>query len=129
MDQALSGAAKTLEAEYYAPYLAHATMEPQNCTAHVTADGVEIWVPSQNGEAALAAAAEAAGVDPSRVVVHKTILGGGFGRRGSSQDYRAASRAHRAGRGPTCQTAVVARGGHGARFLPPCGHGAFYCRA
>ena len=87
VDKALSGAAKTLEAEYYAPYLAHATMEPQNCTAHVTADGVEIWVPSQNGEAALAAAAEAAGVDPSRVVVHKTLLGGGFGRRGTSQDF------------------------------------------
>jgi isoquinoline 1-oxidoreductase subunit beta len=87
VDKALSGAAKRLEAEYYAPYLAHATMEPQTCTAHVTADGVEIWVPSQNGEAALAAAAEAAGIDPSRVVVHKTHLGGGFGRRGTSQDF------------------------------------------
>lgn len=48
---------------------------------------MEIWVPSQNGEAALAAAAEAAGIDPSRVVVHKTHLGGGFGRRGTSQDF------------------------------------------
>ena len=62
-------------------------MEPQNCTAHVTADQVEIWVPTQNGEAALAAAAAAAGMPPEKVVVHKMMLGGGFGRRGAVQDY------------------------------------------
>jgi isoquinoline 1-oxidoreductase subunit beta len=87
VDQALSAAAQRIEADYYAPYLAHATLEPQNCTAHVTAERVEIWVPTQNGEAALAAAAAAAEIDPSQVVVHKTLLGGGFGRRGSSQDF------------------------------------------
>ena len=89
---ALAKAAKRVEAEYAVPFLAHATMEPQNCTAHVTADQVEIWVPTQNGEAALAAAAHAAGVPPRKVVVHKTMLGGGFGRRGADAGLRAAWR-------------------------------------
>src|SRR5260370_31219882 len=62
-------------------------MEPQNCTAHVTPDKVEIWVSTQSGEAALAAAAAAAEVPPEKVVVHKTMLGGGFGRRGAVQDF------------------------------------------
>ena len=83
---ALSQAAKTVEAVYAAPFLAHATMEPMNCTAKVSADGVEIWVPTQNGDASLAAAAEAGGVKLSNVKVHKLHLGGGFGRRGN-QDY------------------------------------------
>ena len=78
---------KRVEAEYDVPFLGHATMEPQNCTAHVTGDKVEIWVPTQNGEAALAAAAKAAGVPPRNVVVHKMMLGGGFGRRGAMQDF------------------------------------------
>ncbi len=87
VDAALDGAAKRIEAEYYAPYLAHATMEPMNCTAHVSAGSVEVWVPTQNAEASLLAAAEAAGVAPSRVKVHNTFLGGGFGRRGAFQDF------------------------------------------
>ena len=62
-------------------------MEPQNCTAHVTPDKVEVWVPTQSGEGALAAAAAAAEVAPEKVVLHKTMLGGGFGRRGAVQDY------------------------------------------
>ena len=62
-------------------------MEPQNATAHVRGDQVEIWAPTQNGEASLAAAAHAAGVPPRNVVVHKTMLGGGFGRRGLHQDF------------------------------------------
>ena len=57
-----------------------------NCTASVTADGVEVWVPTQNIEGSLAAAAEAAGVPPEKVTAHLTLLGGGFGRRGR-QDY------------------------------------------
>jgi isoquinoline 1-oxidoreductase subunit beta len=84
---ALAGAATRVEAEYAVPFLAHATMEPQNCTAHVTGNRVEIWVPTQNGEAALAIAARAAGVPPRNVVVHKLMLGGGFGRRGVVQDF------------------------------------------
>jgi isoquinoline 1-oxidoreductase subunit beta len=87
VDSTLAKAAKRVEAEYGAPFLSHATMEPQNCTAHVTPDKVEIWVPTQSGEAALAAAADAAEVAPVKVVVHKTMLGGGFGRRGAVQDF------------------------------------------
>ncbi|MGF1614499.1 MAG: molybdopterin cofactor-binding domain-containing protein [Gammaproteobacteria bacterium] len=86
-EQALVRADKVIEADYYAPYLAHATMEPMNCTAHVTPEGVEVWVPTQNATAALMTAAQTAGVDPARVVVHNTFLGGGFGRRGTAQDY------------------------------------------
>jgi isoquinoline 1-oxidoreductase beta subunit len=62
-------------------------MEPQNCTAHVTADQVEIWAPAQDGSTALSVAADAAGVPRERVVVHKMMLGGGFGRRGTFQDF------------------------------------------
>ena len=87
VEAALAKATKRIEAEYAAPYLAHATMEPMNCTAHVTPDRVEVWVPTQSGEGALAAAAAAAEVAPEKVVMHKTMLGGGFGRRGAVQDY------------------------------------------
>jgi isoquinoline 1-oxidoreductase beta subunit len=85
--QALAGAARRIEAEYTVPFLAHATPEPQNCTAHVTGDKVEIWVPTQSGETALTVAAQAAGVPTRNVVVHRQMLGGGFGRRGVVQDF------------------------------------------
>jgi isoquinoline 1-oxidoreductase beta subunit len=85
--QALAGAARRIEAEYTVPFLAHATPEPQNCTAHVTGDKVEIWVPTQSGETALTIAAQAAGVPTRNVVVHRQMLGGGFGRRGVVQDF------------------------------------------
>jgi isoquinoline 1-oxidoreductase beta subunit len=81
----VTAAAHTVvEAEYAAPFLAHAAMEPTNCTAQVTADRVEVWVPTQNADATLLLAAKAAGVDPSQVEVHVTMLGGGFGRRGAA---------------------------------------------
>jgi isoquinoline 1-oxidoreductase subunit beta len=83
---ALTGAAKKVEAVYGTPFLNHATLEPMNCTARYMDGKVEIWVPSQNGDASLAAAAEAAGVKLSEVKVNKHHLGGGFGRRGQ-QDY------------------------------------------
>ena len=79
--RAAAGAAKTINAEYRLPYLAHATMEPMNCTAEVTADGVDVWVPSQVQTRARKAAAEAAGVSSAKVRIHTTYLGGGFGRR------------------------------------------------
>jgi isoquinoline 1-oxidoreductase beta subunit len=76
-----------LTAEYHLPYLAHATLEPQNCTAQVVGDQVDIWVPTQHGESAIAVAAAAAGVPTQNVKVHKMLLGGGFGRRGIVQDF------------------------------------------
>ena len=87
VDRALGEAVKLVEADYEVPFLAHATMEPQNCTAHVTADLVGIWAPTQDGETALAIAADAAGLPPGKVVVHKMMLGGGFGRRGIFQEF------------------------------------------
>ena len=84
---ALVEAAKTVEARYSYPHQAHATMEPMNATALWTPDKCEVWCPTQNGEAALAATAKAAGLLPGKCDVHKLILGGGFGRRGSFHDF------------------------------------------
>lgn len=84
----LPAAAKTLEAVYEVPYLAHATMEPMNCTADVRRDSATVWAPTQFqagprlvGGGTRGAAAKAAGVSADRVTVHTTNLGGGFGRR------------------------------------------------
>ena len=78
---ALAGAARKLEAVYQTPYLAHATMEPVNCTAHVKKDSCEIWVGSQNATDVQAKAAELTGLPKSKVTVHLPSIGGGFGRR------------------------------------------------
>ncbi len=86
VETGLANAAKVVEAIYAAPFLAHATMEPMNCTAVFANGKVEIWVASQSGDASLAAAADAAGVKLADVKVNKLHLGGGFGRRGQ-QDY------------------------------------------
>lgn len=84
----LATAAKVIEAEYASPYLNHATMEPQVCTAWIRPDGfVEVWTSTQNGEASLAEAARTAGVPQEKCEVHKMMLGGGFGRRGAPQDF------------------------------------------
>ena len=87
VNQALKGAAKTVEATYRYPYQNHATMEPMNATARWTEDRCEVWCPTQNGEAALEAAAEAAGLPITKCDVYKIHLGGGFGRRGAFHDY------------------------------------------
>ena len=84
---AMQSAVKYVEADYEVPFLAHATMEPQTCTAHVANGGVEVWVPTQEPMTALATAASAAGVPNEKVVVHGTFLGGGFGRRAAIQEF------------------------------------------
>jgi len=78
---ALSGAAQKIEAVYEAPYLAHATMEPINCTADVRADRVDVWAPTQFQTVAQGMAAKFAGVKPENAFIHTTYLGGGFGRK------------------------------------------------
>ncbi|CAN7569042.1 molybdopterin-dependent oxidoreductase [Bosea sp. LjRoot9] len=84
---AIAAAAKTVEAVYSYPYQNHATMETMNATALWTPEKCEVWTPTQNGEAALAATAEAAGLPLAKCEAYKIDLGGGFGRRGASQDW------------------------------------------
>ena len=85
--KALAGAAKKVEAVYSYPYQNHAPMEPMNATARYTADKCEVWVPTQNGEAAFAATLAASGLPADKCEVYKINLGGGFGRRGAFHDY------------------------------------------
>ena len=87
VDSALRGAARTVEAVYEAPYLAHACMEPMNCAAHVTGGRAEIWAPTQNPQGIQREAARVLGIPAEAVTVHVTYLGGGFGRRGGPVDY------------------------------------------
>ncbi|MGI9275249.1 MAG: molybdopterin cofactor-binding domain-containing protein [Endozoicomonas sp.] len=79
--KAMKGASSRLEVEYRLPFLAHATMEPQNCVASVTGDQCIIWAPNQAPDTARAAAARATGIDQKNIQVHTTFMGGGFGRR------------------------------------------------
>ncbi len=78
---ALAGAARKIEATYELPFLAHATMEPMNCTVHIRPDSCEVWTGSQVLSRAQATAAEVTGLPLEKVVVHNHYLGGGFGRR------------------------------------------------
>ena len=74
-------AAKRIDAVYEMPFLAHAAMEPMNCTVHVTKDSCDIWVGIQVVSRAQATAAEVTGLPPERIQVHNHLIGGGFGRR------------------------------------------------
>lgn len=85
-DAAHASAARTIEATYEVPFLAHATMEPVNCTAHFRDGECELWAPTQIPDAAAASVAVALGIPKERVKVHVTLIGGGFGRR-LIQDY------------------------------------------
>ena len=81
-ESTLAAAAKKIEAVYELPFLAHATMEPMNCAAHVTKESCEIWVGTQNQTRTRAEGARITGLRPEAVKVHTMMLGGGFGRRG-----------------------------------------------
>ena len=83
----LASAAKKIEAVYSYPFQNHACMETMNATAVWTADKCEVWTPTQNGEAALAAASESSGHPAAKCEVYKLHLGGGFGRRGAVHDW------------------------------------------
>ncbi|MEP6714299.1 MAG: xanthine dehydrogenase family protein molybdopterin-binding subunit [Terriglobia bacterium] len=82
----LAGASKKLEAVYEAPYLAHASMEPMNCTAVVRPDSCEVWVSTQMQAGSRSVAAQITGLNPENVKINTMYLGGGFGRRGGT-DY------------------------------------------
>ena len=85
--KAIESAAKRVDAVYGTPFLAHATMETMNATVRLSADKAEAWVPTQNAEASLAALSEASGIPLAKCEVYRMDLGGGFGRRGGTQDY------------------------------------------
>ena len=87
VDAGFKGAARTVEATYQAPYLAHACMEPMNCTAQVRGNRCEVWAPTQNPQGIERAAAKLTGLPVEAITVHVTYLGGGFGRRGGPMDY------------------------------------------
>ncbi len=78
---ALARASKVVESAYFYPFLAHAAMEPMNCTAHVRGDKAEIWAPTQNPAPGRKLVAETLGLDEKNIVVHMTRSGGAFGRR------------------------------------------------
>jgi len=86
VDAALGSAAKKVEAVYEVPFLAHATMEPMNCTADVRADGCDIYAPTQFQTFSQMTGAKVTGLKPEQVRIHTTYLGGGFGRR-AEQDF------------------------------------------
>ena len=86
VDAALAASARKVEAEYHVPHLAHAPMEPPAAVARVDAKGCEVWTCTQNPQDAQEEVAKALGIDPGKVTVHVTLLGGGFGRK-SKPDY------------------------------------------
>ncbi len=86
VDDGRQRAVKTVEAIYEVPWLAHAPMEPMNCTAHVQPGRCDVWAPTQGAGSTQAVAAELSGLDIDQVFVHQTLLGGGFGRR-AAQDW------------------------------------------
>jgi len=92
-----SGAPRTLEAIYETPYLSHSPLEPLNATVNLQPDRLDVWVGTQDAEAALGAAASASGLKPEQVYIHNAFLGGGFGRRDASDEIVQSDR-HREGR-------------------------------
>jgi isoquinoline 1-oxidoreductase beta subunit len=86
VDRVMSGATKTFEAIYETPYLSHSPMEPMNATVKLQPDRLDVWVGTQDAEAALEAAARVSGLKPEQVYIHNAFLGGGFGRRDASDE-------------------------------------------
>ena len=119
---AIGAAAKKIEAVYAYPFQNHAPMEPMNATARYTADRCEVWVPTQNGEAAFAATLAASGPPADKCEVYKINLGGGFGRRGRLPRLRHPGGPDRQADPRHAGEALVdAGGGHAARPVSP-GH-------
>jgi len=84
---AIAGAAKQVEAVYSTPFVSHSCMEPMNCTVRISDGKAEVWMPSQNAEASMAALSAVSGVPLAQCEAYNHGLGGGFGRRGGTQDF------------------------------------------
>jgi isoquinoline 1-oxidoreductase subunit beta len=95
-DAAVAASAKKVEAIYELPFAAHVCMEPMNCTVHIRPEGAEAWVPTQGPQWAQAVIAEIAKLPPEKVVVHTTLMGGGFGRRYAADFVMEAAQASKA---------------------------------
>jgi isoquinoline 1-oxidoreductase beta subunit len=127
-DEAMASAVTKVEATYQVPFLAHATMEPMNCTVHVRKDGCEVWVGTQVAARAQAAAAKTAGLPLDKVVVHNHLIGGGFGRRLEIDGVIRACPDRAASRRPG-QSHLDARGRHPARHVPALFPRSNFCRS
>ena len=114
---ALANAATKVDATYEAPFLAHATMEPMNCTVEVTADGCDIWVGTQIPTVAQQAVAQTLGLKPEAVRLHNHLLGGGFGRTARIRLHRPGG-AHRQAGETASQSRLEPRGRHPTRHVP-----------
>jgi isoquinoline 1-oxidoreductase beta subunit len=123
-DAALPAAPTKVDAVYELPFLAHATMEPMNCTAHVRADGggVDIWAPTQFQTGAQGLGAGIGGVAPERVKVHTTYLGGGFGRRFELDFIREALETSKAAGAPVKVVWSREDDIRNAQYRPACRH-------
>jgi len=121
-DAALPAAPTKLDAAYELPFLAHATMEPMNCTAHVRADGVDIWAPTQFQTGAQGLGAGIGGVPPEKVKVHTTYLGGGFGRRFELDFLREALETSKAAGAPVKVVWSREDDMRNAQYRPACRH-------
>ena len=121
-DAALPAAPTKLDAVYELPFLAHATMEPMNCTAHVRADGVDIWAPTQFQTGAQGLGAGIGGVPPEKVKVHTTYLGGGFGRRFELDFLREALETSKAAGAPVKVVWSREDDMRNAQYRPACRH-------
>ena len=119
-DAAFAKGAKTIERVFEAPYLAHACMEPMNCTAHVTADRCDVYLPTQSQTVTQQVAMAVSGLPQNKVFVHPTYMGGGFGRRGEG-DFVADAVETSKKVGAPVKVHVEPGGRHPARLLP-AGH-------
>ena len=115
---ALASAAKTLEAAYQYPFLAHAPLEPQNTTAHFHDGELEMWAPIQTPQFARGDLAKALGIPEDGITIHLTRMGGGL-RQALVLGLHARGGADRAASGSSGQTGLDARGRHAFRLLPP----------